>query len=62
MKGLGGAEHWYGGLDNPEHKEQIERLFHAWEILKNGGRISDEEGTIALYAEKLAERLREAKR
>ncbi len=46
VKGPGGADHYYGGLDNPEYKKVIERAFQKWDILKKGGHISDEDGVI----------------
>lgn len=38
-----GAAYW-GGFDNPEFKDQIDCCRKKWELLKNGGHISDEQG------------------
>lgn len=39
-----GAAQWYGGLDNPKYKDEIDKLIRTWEILKNGEHICDEYG------------------
>jgi hypothetical protein len=37
---------WFGGLDNPEHKDKIDRAKRKLDILKSGGHITDERGRI----------------
>lgn len=44
--GPGSASYWYGGLDNPKYKKEIENLRNRLDTLKNGGHILDERGIL----------------
>jgi hypothetical protein len=41
-----GGKMWYGGLDNPKHKAEIEFTKHKYHVLKNGGHIADSDGKL----------------
>lgn len=37
---------WYGGLDNPKYQDEINLAKKKYEVIKNGGHITDERGCL----------------
>lgn len=44
--GMGGAAHWWGGLDNPKYAKEYANVRNRLDTLRVGGHILDEHGVL----------------